>query len=106
MISRVTLWLGMAALMIPLGIALWSAGHTDACSRFLAGDSTRPGSVMVETAGHMVEVPCSQWLPRQPQMVQRLCLVEAALVLVLGLNALGDVVDAKKAGVPLRRRRR
>jgi hypothetical protein len=105
-ISRVTLWLGMAAVMIPLGIALWSTGRRDPCSRYQRGDTSEPATQLVETAGRAIAVPCSQWLPRQPQAVQLLCLVEGVVVLVLGLNLLGDVVDRRKAGALGRGRQR
>ena len=96
MISRFTLRLILVALLIPSGLAVWQTGHRDNCSRFLAGDASRPATTMVEAGGHMVEVPCSQWLPRQPLGVQLLCLAEGVLLLIVLINVFGDVIEAKK----------
>lgn len=95
MISRATIWLLFVSVLIPSGIALWSTEHRDSCSRFLAGDNSRPASVLVETGGRMVAVPCSQWLPRQPLAVQLLCGIEIVVILMLALNGFGDFRDSR-----------
>lgn len=102
MISRATVWLLIVTLLIPSGIAVWSTGHRDSCSRFLAGDSSRPATVLVETAGRMVAVPCSEWLPRQPLTVQLLCLAEIVALLMLVLNGFGDLRESRTLKVQRR----
>lgn len=83
----------LVALLIPSGIAVWLSGHRDSCSRFLAGDRSRPSTQMVAVGAQTMEVPCTEWIPRQPIAVQLLCLVELVAVLVLGIHVAGDVRD-------------
>ncbi len=94
MISRVTLGALLLALLIPSGIAFWRGGHPDSCSRFLAGDRSRPPTQRVEVGTEVMEVPCEQWLPRQPGAIQLLSLVELLTVLVFAIHAVGDVRDS------------
>lgn len=98
MISRVTLGLFLLALVIPSGIALWSSGHRDSCSRYLAGDRSLPATQMIQAGDRAIEVPCEQWLVRQPLMVQVFCLLEGVVVFVMGVNLFGDVVEARRVG--------
>jgi len=90
-ISRTTMVSLFLALLIPSGMSLWFSGHRDSCSRYLAGDRTRPPTQMVEMGSQMVEVPCEQWAPRQPMEVQLLCLAELLVVLVFVIHAAGDI---------------
>ncbi len=90
MISRITLGSLLLALLIPSGMAVWLSGHRDSCARFLAGDRSLPPSQMVAAGTQMVEVPCTEWLPRQSMWIQILCLVELVVVMVFVLHAVGD----------------
>ena len=95
MISRVTLWSALAVLLIPSGIALWKSGHRDSCSRYLAGDRSVPPTQMVAAGGQIVEVPCTEWLPRQSNWIQMFCLTELCAVMVFAVNAVGDWRDGR-----------
>ncbi len=84
----------LLALLIPSGISVWLSGHPDGCARFLAGDRTLPPTQRVEVGSEVLEIPCDQWLPRQPIGVQAWCLLELLAVLVFALHAFGDVRDS------------
>ncbi len=90
MISRMTLGSLLLALLIPSGMALWSSGHRDSCSRFLAGDTSRPRTQMVAIGSEMLEVPCEAWLPRQTMGVQIVSLLELLVLVVFAIHAVGD----------------
>ena len=87
----------LVALLIPSGMAVWWGGHRDSCSRFLAGDKSRPPTQMVAVGSQMMEVPCEQWLPRQPAAVQMWWLMEGLAVMVFAIHAVGDVRDRLRA---------
>lgn len=102
MISRVTLYTLLAAVLLGLGIRTWSAGQPDVCAPYLAGDLQAPATEVVEAGTRLVEVPCTQWLERQPLRVQVWCLADGVLAAVFLLNAGVDVSHR----LSLRRRRR
>ena len=102
MISRVTLFSFLLALLLATWIRLWTVGQRDECARFLAGDKSYPASQVVVEGTRTVVVPCKQWLPRQPVAVQVLCLVDLLLTVLFAMNALADARD----GLARRRRRR
>ena len=91
------MWSLLMALLIPSGMAVWLSGHPDSCSRFLAGDRSRPPSQMVAAGTQMVEVPCTVWLPRQSMWIQLLCLAELVVVMVFAWCMLvGDWRDRRR----------
>jgi hypothetical protein len=92
-ISRVTIFSLLLSLMLGIGIWSWSSGQRDACSAYLAGNKTAQSSEYVASGTRLITVPCSDWLMRQPQRVQLLCLANLGLVAVFVLNALGDLRD-------------
>ena len=102
MISRVTLFSFLLALLLASGIRLWSVEQRDECARFLAGDKSYPASQVVVEGTRTVIVPCKQWLPRQPLAVQVLCLVDLLLAALFAMNALADA----REGLARWRRRR
>jgi hypothetical protein len=93
MISRVTLFSLLLALMLAAGIRLWDAQQQDNCALYMAGDRTLPASEMVVSGSRQIEVKCNDWIMRQPLSVQVLCLLNVALAVVFILNALGDLRD-------------
>jgi len=101
-ISRSTIVSLMIALMIVLALRAWLIEHRDNCDRYMAGDRTVPPSEYIESGTRTVEVPCNQWLLRQPAGVQTVCLLELTVVVVFALSVWRDVARWKEN----RRRRR
>jgi hypothetical protein len=102
MISRLTIFSLLLALLLAAGIWRWSVVQRDTCSPYLAGDQTAPSTMYVVTGTRTMVIPCDDWLERQPGKVQLLCLVDFVLVVMFGLNALQD---ARGCFVMWRRRR-
>jgi hypothetical protein len=90
LISRVTLYSLLLALMLGLGIHLWDARQQDDCALYNAGDRSVPSSVMVLSGTREIEVPCNDWIMRQPLKVQLLCLVDLVIGVLFFFNALSD----------------
>jgi hypothetical protein len=100
-ISRKTFVLLIASLLLTTGIYLWNVEHWDDCARYLGGERGLPSSQMVDSGNQQIEIPCEQWIPRQPLTVQLLCLVDLVLLVVFSLNVLGDLLEwnrIKKTG--------
>ncbi|MCU1252601.1 MAG: hypothetical protein JWQ49_5630 [Edaphobacter sp.] len=93
MISRMTLILLLAVLLLTTGMYLWNVEHWDDCARYLAGERWLPSSQTVDSGAQQIEVPCEQWLPRQPLALQLLCLVDLLLFVVFALKAVGDFIE-------------
>jgi hypothetical protein len=101
-ISRVALYSGLLALLLGAGIELRSLLQRDECMRYLAGDSTAPETQTVVSGTREIAVPCTDWVDRQPETMQLLCLLDVMLFFVFALNAAADV----RAWMQMRRRRR
>jgi hypothetical protein len=101
-ISRVTLFSLLLALMLGAGIRLRDAQQRDPCSLYMAGDKTAPPSEYVVSGTRQIVVPCNSWFLRQPLSVQVLCLLDAFLSIVFLFNALSDL----KQWFQMRRRMR
>ncbi|HEV2645283.1 MAG TPA: hypothetical protein VGU46_02855 [Acidobacteriaceae bacterium] len=93
MISRVTIFALLLALMLGIGIESWSSGHRDACTPYLAGDKAAQSRMYVASGSRMIAVPCNDWTMRQPLQIQLLCLVDLALAVVFALSAAADLRD-------------
>jgi hypothetical protein len=93
LISRVTIFSLLLALMLGVGIRLRTQGQRDGCAAYLAGDKTAPATVYVVTGTRTVIVSCDEWLPRQTERVQLLCVLELLLVGVFVVHAWGDARD-------------
>ena len=93
MMSRVTLFSLFLALMLGAGIRLWTMQQRDACTAYLSGDNTAQKSEWVVSGTRQIEVPCTDWIMRQPLRVQILCLLDAVLAVIFVLNALSDLVE-------------
>ena len=91
MISRVTLYSLLLCLLLGLGLRKWSMAHPDSCDRYLAGERKLPASEYVISGSRQIVVPCNQWLIRQPEWMQILCLVDLLLAGVFAVNAAGDM---------------
>jgi hypothetical protein len=100
-ISRAALYSGLLALLLAAGIELRSVLQRDECMRYLAGDNTAPATQIVVSGTREIEVPCTDWVDRQPETVQLLCLVDVVLFVIFALNAAADV----RAWMQMRRRR-
>jgi hypothetical protein len=94
MISRRTIFSLLLALLLAAGIRLWSLEHQSDCDRFVRGEKTLPPSQMVDSGTLTMEIPCRQWLPRQPVTLQILCLVDLGIVVVFVMNAMADIRDS------------
>jgi hypothetical protein len=101
-ISRAALFSGLLGLLLAAGIGLRSLLQRDECMRYLAGDSTAPPTQTVVSGTREIEVPCTDWVDRQPETLQLLCLLDVVLFVVFALNAAADV----QAWMRMRRRRR
>jgi hypothetical protein len=101
-ISRVTLFSLLLGLMLAAGIWLWNDGDKDDCSRPMAADGTMPTYEYVISGTRQIEVPCDDWIMRQPLRVQILCLLDLALAMLFVLNALADL----RGRLEMRRRMR
>lgn len=101
MISKVTLYTLLLTLLLGAGIERWKVTHRDNCARYLAGEKGYSPTELVVTGTRQVEMPCSIWLPRQPDAIQILCLLDLTLGTIFLLNALADLRRALEA----RRRR-
>ena len=93
MISRKTFVSLIASFLLTTGIYLWNVEHWDDCARYLAGEKSLPSSQTVDSGNQQIEIPCEQWIPRQPLSVQLLCLADLVLLVVFSLNALGDLLE-------------
>ncbi|MGA1981103.1 MAG: hypothetical protein ABSG84_01410 [Acidobacteriaceae bacterium] len=89
--SRVTLFSLLLALLLGVGIRLWTEDQRDACTPYLAGDTKVPSSEWVMSGTRTIEVSCNDWIMRQPLRVQILCLVDVILAVLFLLNALSDL---------------
>jgi hypothetical protein len=89
----VTLFSLLLGLMLALGLRLWSDGQRDACSPYLEGNKLAQAGEYVTSGTRLIDVPCNDWLMRQPMRVQLLCLVDLGLGIVFVLNAIGDLRD-------------
>ena len=90
MISRRTIFSLFLAAMIFLGIRIWIMNHHDPCDSYMPGH-VLPQTVMVESGSRTVEMSCSQWLPRQPDLVQLACLLDLTVLVVFLLSVWRDV---------------
>jgi hypothetical protein len=79
------------ALVLGAGIHLWDARQKDNCSLYMAGDKSLPSSELVVSGSRQIEVPCSDWIMRQPLSVQVLCLLDLVIWVVFFFNALADL---------------
>ena len=91
MISRRTIFSLLLALMIVAVLRVWLIEHPDNCDRYMAGDRTVPPSEYIESGTRTVEVPCNQWLFRQPAWVQCICLLDLTVLVVFVLSVWQDV---------------
>jgi len=89
-ISRTTLFSLLLGLLLASGIRLWAVGHRDDCDRYMAGETKLPASQWVVSGTRTIEVPCNDWVLRQPMAVQLLCLADLVLIVVFVLHGLGD----------------
>jgi len=90
MISRRTIFSLLLAILICLCIRLWIMNHRDPCDSYMPGH-VLPQTVMVESGSRTVEMSCSQWLPRQPDLIQLSCLLDLTVVIVFLLSMWRDV---------------
>ena len=91
--SRVTLFALLLALLLGVGIRLWTMQQRDACSAYLSGDTKAQSSEWVISGTREVEVPCTDWITRQTLRVQVFCLLDVVLAVIFVLNALSDLVE-------------
>ena len=89
MTSRVTIASLFLAISIFLGIRIWSMDRYDPCQAPTA-DNTTMQSLMVQTGDRVVEMPCSWWLARQPDVVQLFALLGLVAAVVFVLSFLRD----------------
>ena len=100
MVSKRTLVSLFLALLLGCGIRLWSLGPDDACAHYLAGDVRYPSSELIATGTRTVIVPCKDWLSRQPERIQFLCLLEVLTVACFAVYAARDIRQAYEARRP------
>lgn len=83
----------LGVLLLGAGLWVWSAQRRDECSAWLGGDRHAPASQVVQTGSRTIVVPCKDWLPRQPAVVQMLCVLTVA---GLGMLVISLWADWKK----------
>jgi hypothetical protein len=105
MISRVTLFSFLFCLLLGVGIRRWSLTHPDNCDRYLAGEKKLPPREYVISGTRQIAVPCNQWLIRQPERVQILCLADLLLAATFAVNAVGDLQSTRRARAARRQAR-
>ena len=86
MISRQTIFSLLLALLLGLGILLWTQNRRDDCDR-ADRFGRKPTEVLVEQGSRVVAMSCKLWIPRQPQPLQGALLLDAVLGIVFGLSA-------------------
>jgi hypothetical protein len=91
-IGRRTIFSLLLALMILLGLRAWLIDHQTLCDHYLAGARKLPSSVYVQQGNSLVEVPCTDWLQRQPVGVDIVCLLDLAVFVVFLLSLLQDLL--------------
>ena len=91
--SRVTLVSLLLAVMLAIGIHLWTMQQRDACSPYLSGDTKAPQSEWVMEGSREVEVSCRNWIERQSLTVQILCMLDGVIVILFLVNALSDLKE-------------
>jgi len=101
MISRITLFSLLLALMLGLGIVMQTKSESDRCDSYPAG-GIPPSSEYVVTGSRELEVPCNDWWLRQSLTIQILCIADAGLGMIFAVNALADM----RRGLAMRRTRR
>jgi hypothetical protein len=92
MIARRTIYSLLLGIFSVLALQAWLLDHQTGCDRFLAGDHTQLPSVWVDSGDHRIEVPCGDWIDRQPIAVQITCLAEVAIFVVFLLSGIVDIV--------------
>ena len=90
MISRKTIVSLMLALLLGTGIKAYTLRHIGPCDAYLAHQPNAPETVIVDPQGHATEVPCSNWVLRQPRGVQIAAFFDMALLVVFGISAAAD----------------
>jgi hypothetical protein len=101
-ISRRTIFSLLLALIIVVVLRAWLIDHRDNCDRYMAGDRTVPPSEYIESGTRTVEVPCNEWLLRQPAWVQGVCLLDLTVLVVFALSGWQDAARRYR----LRRRKK
>jgi hypothetical protein len=96
-ISRITLFSLLLALMLASGIWIWNNGHPDDCARTMSATGTMPRAEYVISGTRQISVPCNDWIMRQSLTVQILCLLELLLAVIFLLNALSDLREGLEA---------
>lgn len=89
--SRVTLFSLLLAVLLGVGIRLWTDGQRDACAPYLSGDTKAQKSEWVMSGTRQIEVPCTDWFARQPMRVQILFMLDVVLAVLFVSNALSDL---------------
>lgn len=89
--SRVTLFSLLLAVLLGVGIRLWTDGQRDACTPYLSGDTKAQKSEWVMSGTRQIEVPCTDWFARQPMRVQILFMLDVVLAVLFVSNALSDL---------------
>jgi hypothetical protein len=90
-ISRVTIYSLLLAMMLGLGIRMWAAEQRDDCQLYLSGKKAAPASVLVVSGSRQIEVSCNDWIMRQSMKVQLLCLIDLVICVIFFFNALSDL---------------
>ena len=90
MISRKTIFSLLLALLLAGCIKAYTLRVINPCDAYLAGQASAPSTVVMNTEGRAVEIPCNSWFLRQPRAVQAWCMFDGLLVVIFIISASAD----------------
>ena len=90
MISRITIFSLLLALLLGLGTFMLVQDERDRCNTYPPG-GTPPKTEYAISGTREVEISCNDWWMRQSMTVQILCIADAGLGMIFLVNALVDL---------------
>jgi hypothetical protein len=89
-ISQKTIFSLLLALLLAGCIKAYTLRLQNPCDAYLAGQASAPSTVVKNTEGRAVEIPCSSWFLRQPRGVQAWCMFDGVLGVIFLISAWAD----------------
>ena len=90
MISRKTIFSLLLALLLAGCIKAYTLRVINPCDAYLAGQAGAPATVVTNTQGRSMEIPCNSWFLQQPRTVQAWCMLDGLLVVIFLISASAD----------------
>jgi hypothetical protein len=89
-ISWKTIFSLLLALLLAGCIKAYTLRLQNPCDAYLAGQAGAPATVVTNTQGRAMEIPCDSWFLRQPRAVQAWCMFDGALGVIFLISAWAD----------------